>query len=115
MARGVPRRRQHLSAAEARRVVLVAQGFADGLRARRPDGWALRRMIKRVGLLQMDSVNGGARGHYRPPVARLGPYPVELLDRAARRAPRRLFEYWGHEPSFLPVELHRLLRWLMEG
>ena len=114
MARAAPRRRQHLSAAEARRVVLVAQGFADGLRERTPNGWALRRVITRVGLLQMDSVNAVARAHYLPLFARLGPYPVELLERAASRAPRRLFEYWGHEASLRPVELHRLLRWRME-
>jgi uncharacterized protein len=115
MARGGAPRRQHLSAAEARRVVLVAQGFADGLRERRADGWALRRVLARVGLLQMDSVNVVARAHYLPLFARLGPYPVGLLERAASRAPRRLFEYWGHEASLLPVEMHRLLRWRMEG
>ncbi|HEX3262135.1 MAG TPA: crosslink repair DNA glycosylase YcaQ family protein [Solirubrobacterales bacterium] len=114
MARGASRRRQHLSAVEARRVVLAAQGFADGLRERRADGWALRRVLTRVGLLQMDSVNAVARAHYLPLFARLGPYPVALLDRAASRAPRRLFEYWGHEASLLPVDLHRLLRWRME-
>ena len=107
-------RRAALSAAEARRVVLGAQGFADGLRARKPDGWALRAVLARVGLLQMDSVNVVARAHYLPLFARLGPYPVELLDRAASRAPRRLFEYWGHEASLLPVELQPLLRWRME-
>jgi uncharacterized protein YcaQ len=114
MARDPARRRQHLSAVEARRVVLAAQGFADGLRERRADGWALRRVLTRVGLLQMDSVNAVARAHYLPLFARLGPYPVALLDRAASRAPRRLFEYWGHEASLLPVDLHRLLRWRME-
>jgi hypothetical protein len=96
-------------------VVLAAQGFADGLRERRADGWALRRVITRVGLLQMDSVNVVARAHYLPLFARLGLYPVELLDRAANRAPRRLFEYWGHEASLLPVELHPLFRWRMES
>jgi uncharacterized protein len=107
-------RRGHLSAAEARRVVLAAQGFADRLRERRADGWALRRVLGRVGLLQMDSVNVVARAHYLPLFARAGPYPVELLDRAATLAPRRLFEYWGHEASLLPVALHPLLRWRME-
>ncbi len=95
-------------------MVLAAQGFADRLRERRADGWALRRVLGRVGLLQMDSVNVVARAHYMPLFARAGPYPLELLDRAATRAPRRLFEYWGHEASLLPVELHPLLRWRME-
>ncbi len=46
-----------LSAPAARRIALAAQGFAD----RAPGGvvgvWQLRRVIARVGLLQIDSVN----------------------------------------------------------
>jgi len=37
-----------------------------------------------------------------------------LVDRARDRAPRRLFEFWGHEASLLPVEAQPLLRWRME-
>lgn len=106
--------RTRLSAAEARRLALASQGFGDG----RPDGaatgWDLRRVLKRVGLLQIDSVNVLTRAHYLPAFSRLGPYDTELLDRLSHRAPRRLFEYWGHEASLLPVELHPLLRWRME-
>jgi uncharacterized protein YcaQ len=55
-----------------------------------------------------------ARAHYLPPFSRLGPYDRELVDRASHRAPRRLFEYWGHEASLLPVALQPLIRWRME-
>jgi uncharacterized protein YcaQ len=107
------RSRERLSAAEARRVALAAQGFSDG-RPAQPDGRALRRVLKQVGLLQIDSVNVLARGHHLTLFGRLGPYPLELVDNAAWYAPRRLFEYWGHEASLLPVTTQPLLRWRMQ-
>ena len=108
------RSRTSLSAAEARRLALTAQGFADPRPPASPGGWDLRRVINRVGLLQIDSVNVLERAHYLPAFSRLGPYPTERLDALSSRSPRRLFEYWGHEASLLPVALHPLLRWRME-
>ena len=102
--------RARLSTAEARRIALAAQGFAE---PRRADGRAIRRLFDRVALVQIDSVNVLSRAHYLPGFARLGPYDRETLDKAAHYAPRRLFEYWGHEASLIDVELQPLLRWRM--
>ncbi len=107
-------RRQRISASEARRLALASQGLADPRPTRAPTGWDLRRVLKRVGLLQIDSVNVLERAHYLPAFSRLGPYDTEALDRLSARSPRRLFEYWGHEASLIGVELHPLLRWRME-
>ena len=103
--------RVRLSAAEARRAALAAQGFAA---PRRADGRAIRRLLDRVALLQIDSVNVLSRAHYLPGFSRLGSYERGSLDRAAHYAPRRLFEYWGHEASLMPVDLHPLMRWRMD-
>ena len=103
-----------LSGSEARRLALAAQGFASERDPGSSPGWGIRRVFARVGLLQIDSVNVLERAHYLPAFSRLGPYPRSALDDAASRAPRRLFEYWGHEASLMPVSLHPLMRWRME-
>ena len=108
------RRRDRLSAAEARRIALAAQGLADGRPAREVGARQLAALVRRLGLLQIDSVSVLARAHYLPAFSRLGSYPRETLDQLAYASRRRcLFEYWAHEASLLPVELHPLMRWRM--
>lgn len=102
-----------LSAVQARRVALAAQGFADRRPRGVPDVRALRRVMGRIALLQIDSVNVVSRSHYLPLFSRVGPYPHAVLDRAASAAPRLLFEYWAHAASLIPVDLQPYLRFRM--
>ncbi|PAU51228.1 cytoplasmic protein [Pseudomonas sp. PIC25] len=104
-----------LSLKEARRLALAAQGFTS----RRPTA-AIRaahllKVIERLGVVQIDSVNALVRSHYLPLFSRLGIYPRKLLDQAAWSTGRQraLFEYWGHEASLLPLELYPAMRWRM--
>ena len=102
-----------LSADEARRCALGAQGFAVA----RPSSTVTLRhatsLLSRVGAVQLDSVNVIARAHELTLFARLGNHPKDMAERLVSAG--RAFEYWGHEASLLPVELHPALRWRMEA
>ncbi|PZQ65697.1 MAG: cytoplasmic protein [Phenylobacterium zucineum] len=102
-----------LTAGEARRIALAAQGFGGDREA--PAGKRqLVKMIERLGVVQLDSVNVVSRTHYMPAFSRLGAYPRELLEEVAWARKRPLFEYWAHEASLLPLSSQPLFRWRMD-
>src|ERR1039457_4911813 len=109
-----------LSLSEARRVALAAQGFDRPRPKRRPGPRDLGRVIRQLGLLQIDFVNVLAPAHYQVPSSRLGPSPRAQLDelvypRRQAKAPAPPFtEQWAHEASIVPVETWPLLRHRME-
>jgi uncharacterized protein len=100
------------SIAEARRIALAAQGFGPA-RPAAPGTRALKSVIARLGLIQIDSVNAVVRSHYLPLFSRLGAYDRSALDALWFGKKRALFEYWGHEASLIDLELHPLFRWRM--
>jgi uncharacterized protein YcaQ len=105
-----------LSLKQARRVALAAQAFNGRQAPTTIKSSHVTQLIERLGVLQIDSVNALVRSHYLPLYSRLGNYPQKLLDQAAwsQGRQRKLFEYWGHEASLLPVELYPLMRWRMQ-
>ena len=101
-----------LSIGEARRIALAAQGFTEKRPTGKVDRRHLQKVVDRLGVIQLDSVNVAVRSHYMPFFSRLGPYPLAELDTLAWDT-HHLFEYWGHQASLLPVEQHPLHRWKM--
>ncbi|MBX7432696.1 winged helix DNA-binding domain-containing protein [Mycobacterium sp. Y57] len=106
-----------LTAAQARRVAVAAQGFGEPKPAGPVTRAHLKRLVARLQVLQLDSVSVAVRAHYAPVFSRLGPYDRDILDRAAwrhsARSPRLLVEYWAHEAALMSVEDWPLLRWRM--
>jgi len=105
--------RDTLTAGEARRIALAAQGFG-GDRDTPVGRRQLVKLVDRLGVIQIDSVNVVSRTHYLPAFSRLGAYPRELLEDIAWGKKRPLFEYWAHEASLLPLSAQPLLRWRMD-
>jgi uncharacterized protein YcaQ len=105
--------RPTISAAQARRIALGAQGFGQ----KRPTSPGIRQLdllVHRLGLLQLDSVNVFERSHYLPVFARLGAYDKADLDRLTFGRKARYTEYWAHVAALIPLETWPLWRWRME-
>jgi len=105
---------KRISLAAARRIALGAQGFNDPAPKGQVTARHLRRVLDRMTILQLDSVNVFCRSHYLPFLARLGPYDRDRLDRLLYRS-GHYFEYLSHEASIVAQDYEPYLRWRMES
>lgn len=98
-----------LRRADARRIALAAQGFARP----RPETVGTRQItaaLRRMRILQIDSVNVFSRSHYMPLFARLGAYDTALLDSLAFSRRPRWVESWAHVASLVSADDWPLLQ-----
>ncbi len=96
-----------LSASAARTLMVAAQGLD-----RRREGAACKadvlQTIRRMGVLQIDTIHVVARAPYFALWSRLGAYEPRWLEEL--EAEGALFEYWAHEACFIPIEDYPLYR-----
>jgi uncharacterized protein YcaQ len=102
-------RPRRLSRPQARRIALAAQGFTDSRPSGRANVAHLRRVMDRLTILQLDSVNVLCRSHYLPFLARLGSYDRDKLDRMLYHSGDYL-EFLSHEASITHQRLQPILR-----
>ncbi|MFI1421793.1 winged helix-turn-helix domain-containing protein [Streptomyces sp. NPDC020731] len=99
----LPRPTTELTADEARRIALRAQGFLGA-----PDRRSgVRGVLRHLGAVQLDTISVLARSHELIPYARLGAVGRRTVEEAYWRKasqPPHAFEYWSHAACVLPVE-----------
>ena len=94
-----------------RRLVVGSQGYAG--RFRRAGADDVEATIRRLSAVQLDSISTVDRAHRLTLTARVGAYPEDAVVGLLRAG--RVFEYWAHEASLLPIELWPHFRAVMEG
>ncbi|AZM89407.1 crosslink repair DNA glycosylase YcaQ family protein [Streptomyces sp. W1SF4] len=88
-----------LSADEARRIALRAQGFLGA-----PDRrGGVRGVLRHLGAVQLDTISVLARSHELVPYARLGAVGRDVVEKAYW-SDSHAFEYWSHAACILPIE-----------
>ena len=97
--------------AAIRRLVVGSQGYAA--RFRRADATSVEAAIRRLTAVQLDSISTVDRAHRLTLTSRVGAYPRDTVPRLLREG--RVFEYWAHEASLLPIELWPHFRRVMDG
>ncbi|WNM35502.1 crosslink repair DNA glycosylase YcaQ family protein [Streptomyces sp. Li-HN-5-11] len=95
----LPRPATDLTADEARRIALRAQGLL-GVPARRA---GVRGVLRHLGAIQLDTISVLARSHELVPYARLGAVGRKAVENAYWKD-THAFEYWSHAACILPIE-----------
>jgi uncharacterized protein len=100
-----------VSIAAIRRLVVGSQGFAA--RFRRADADDVEGVIRRLTAVQLDSISAVDRAHRLTISSRVGAFSDEIVPRLLGEG--RVFEYWAHEASILPIEQWPHFRHVMDG
>jgi uncharacterized protein YcaQ len=99
---------KEISLSQARRIALAAQGFDRQRPECEVNAGHIRRVIQRLGLLQLDYVNVLIPAHYLVVFSRLGAYDLSRFHKLVYQG-RGFTEQWAHEASIVPVELWPVL------
>jgi uncharacterized protein YcaQ len=99
-----------LTPAQARRVLLHAQGLASTC-AGQPTSEDVLSAIRRMHALQIDTISVVARSPYLVLWSRIGDFEPALLDRLL--SDHRVFEHWSHAACFIDVKDYPLYRRMM--
>ncbi len=91
---------QHISADDARRIAITAQGLAVS----RDRPTTVAGVLRRTGAVQLDTISVLARSHELVAYARLGPVGRAAVEDAYWGEPARAFEYIAHAACILPLE-----------
>ena len=97
--------------AAIRRLVVGSQGFAS--RFRRAGDGDVEDVIRRLTAVQLDSISAVDRAHRLTISARIGSFSDDTVLALLREG--RIFEYWAHEASLLPIELWPHFHTVMAG
>ncbi len=68
---------------------------------------ALAALARDLVFIQIDTLQMVHRAHYLTLWSRLGAYDIQDFDALSSPADRRLYEYWGHAASFMPLDYFR--------
>lgn len=102
-----------LSAEEARKISLNAQGFSYKRTADKASASELNFVMDAMKVVQLDAVPIVVRTQYLPFFSRLGNYDMSLYEEIAYKEDQ-WFELWAHEASIAPVKNEPFFRFIKE-